>query len=144
MTFLQNCEVCFNQESLPIPYHSFRYKRLVRPNRKLSRISTNKLQGKFLQRDKMHLADHKKRKLITKCGRKLRSDPYLHLKWPKSQTYILHGWFSYKTVVLILAKKVTKNLTRFLQQKFGQTQQQIFNLPKILIHKLHGQFSTER
>ena len=45
---------------------------------------------------------------------------------------------------LILGKKVTNNLPEFPQQKFGQTQQQILDLLKISIHKLHGQFSTER
>ena len=31
MSFPQNREVCFNQESLPINYHNFRHKSLVRP-----------------------------------------------------------------------------------------------------------------
>ena len=56
----------------------------------------------------------------------------------------LHGLFSCRTVDLILAKKVTNNLPKFPEQKFGQTQQQIFNLSKISMHKLQGQFSTER
>ena len=34
MSFLQNCEVCFNQERLPITYHNFRHKSLVRPKRR--------------------------------------------------------------------------------------------------------------
>ena len=57
----------------------------------------------------------------------------------------LHGWLSYRIVVLILAKKkVTTNLTKFHEQKFVQTQQQILNLSKISIRKLEAQFSTER
>ena len=56
----------------------------------------------------------------------------------------VHGWFSYRTAVLILAKKVTINLPKSPEQKFGQTQQQILNLPRISTHKLQGQFSTER
>ena len=39
--------VCFNQERLPITYHDFRHKSLVRPKSKLKRISTQKLQGQF-------------------------------------------------------------------------------------------------
>ena len=34
MSFLQNCKVCFNQERLPITYHNFRHKSLVRPKSK--------------------------------------------------------------------------------------------------------------
>ena len=34
LSFLQNCEVCFNQEMLPITYHNFRHKSLVRPKSK--------------------------------------------------------------------------------------------------------------
>ena len=37
-------------------------------------------------------------------------------------------WFSYRTVVLILVKKVTSNLPKFPQEKFGQAQQQILSL----------------
>ena len=48
MTFLQNCEICFNQVSLPITYHNFHHKRLVRPKSKLTRISTHMLQGQLL------------------------------------------------------------------------------------------------
>ena len=35
--------------------------------------------------------------------------------------YNLHGWFSCRTVVLILAKKATNNLPKFPEQKFGQS-----------------------
>ena len=45
MTFLENRKVCFNQERLPITYHNFHHKRLVRPKSKLAKISTYKLQG---------------------------------------------------------------------------------------------------
>ena len=65
-------------------------------------------------------------------------------KYNKHSPYKLHGWFSYRTEVLTLTKKVTNNLPKFPEQTFGQTQQQIFNLSKISIHKLQGQFSTER
>ena len=62
----------------------------------------------------------------------------------KYLSYNLHGWFSFRTVVLILAKKVTNKLPKFPEQKFGQTRQQIFNLSKISIHKLQGQSSMKR
>ena len=62
----------------------------------------------------------------------------------KHSPHNLPGWFSYKTVVLILARKITINLPKFPEQKFGQTQQLILNLSKISIHKLQDQFSTER
>ena len=65
-------------------------------------------------------------------------------KYNKYSPYNLHGSFFYRTVILILAKKVTKNLPKFPQETFGQTQQQILDMSKISIHKLHGQFSTER
>ena len=58
----------------------------------------------------------------------------------KHSPYNLHVWFSYRTVVLILAKKFTK----FPKHKFVQTQQQILDWSKILIRKLQDQFSTER
>ena len=68
VTFLQNHEVCFNQKSWPITYHNFCHKRLVRPKSKLPWISTHKLQGHFLQRNKMHIADHKKENLSKYLG----------------------------------------------------------------------------
>ena len=52
--------------------------------------------------------------------------------------------FPYRTIVLILPKKVTSNLPKFPQQKSGQTQQQFPNFSKISTHKLHNQFSTEK
>ena len=33
MNFVENLEVCFNQESLLTTYHNFRHKSLVRPRR---------------------------------------------------------------------------------------------------------------
>ena len=83
MSILQNREVCFNQDCLPITYHNCRHKRLVRPKSKLTRISTHKLQGHFSHRDKMHLADHTQKIIIKLSGRKLNSDPYLHFKLSK-------------------------------------------------------------
>ena len=83
MSILQNREVCFNQDCLPITYHNCRHKRLVRPKSKLTRISTHKPQGHFSHRDKMHLADHTHKKIIKLSCRKLKSDPYLHFKLPK-------------------------------------------------------------
>ena len=44
-------------------------------------------------------------------------------KYNKHSLYNLHGCFSRRTVVSILAKKVANNLPKFPEQKFGQTQQ---------------------
>ena len=49
-----------------------------------------------------------------------------------------HGWFSYRTVVLTLAEKVTNNLPKFPEQNLGQTQQQIFNLSNISSYKTNS------
>ena len=62
MNFLQNLEVSFNQESLPIIYHNFHHKCLVRPKSKfpnwqISQSISHK--ANLLQRDKIHLVDRK-------------------------------------------------------------------------------------
>ena len=62
MSFLQNREVCFNQEILPITYHNFRQKSQIRP-----KIKSPNWQGsqsisyktKFSQRDNIYLVDLK-------------------------------------------------------------------------------------
>ena len=43
----------FNQEGVPIAYHNFCHKSLVRPKSKLKRISSHKLKASFSQWDKM-------------------------------------------------------------------------------------------
>ena len=71
MSFQQNCEVCFNQERLPITYHNVRHKSLVRPKSKSPNWQGSQpisYKAKFSQRDKMHLADHKKEKLLKYLG----------------------------------------------------------------------------
>ena len=50
MSFLQNRKVSFNQERLPITYHNFHHKDLVRPKSK-SQID----ETKFSQRDNIYL-----------------------------------------------------------------------------------------
>ena len=62
MSFLQNCEVCFNQERLPITYHNFRHKNLVRPKSKSPNwqgSQTISYKAKFSQRDNTYLLDLK-------------------------------------------------------------------------------------
>ena len=59
-TFLQNREVCFNQESLPITYHNFRHKSLIR----LKSKSPNwhqliSYKANFSRKESMHLIDVK-------------------------------------------------------------------------------------
>ena len=58
MSFLQNWEVCFNQERLPITYHSFCHKILVRPKSKSpnwQRFQPISYKTKFSQRDNIYL-----------------------------------------------------------------------------------------
>ena len=62
VNFTQNREVCFNQESLPITYHKFCHKSLVRlksksPNWQGSQPISYKV--KCSQRDKIYLGDLK-------------------------------------------------------------------------------------
>ena len=61
-SFLQNCKVCFNQESLPITYHNFRHKSLVRPKSKSPNWQGSQpisCKAKFSQRDNIYLVDLK-------------------------------------------------------------------------------------
>ena len=60
MSFLQNCEVCFNQERLPITYHNFRHKSLVRPKSKFPNWQGSQpisSKTNFSQRETVHLLD---------------------------------------------------------------------------------------
>ena len=62
MSFLQNCEVCFNQERLPITYHNFHHKSLVRPKSKSpnwQRSQPISYKAKFSQRYNIYLVDLK-------------------------------------------------------------------------------------
>ena len=121
MSFLKNTKVCFKEENLPITYHSFHYKVLPDLKVKLRRISTHKLQGWFFtERSDASKISPKKIKLTKISGRKLRSDPYLHPKWPKITNIYLTTYmdnFFYRTVVFILAKKVTSNLPKIFSTK---------------------------
>ena len=62
MSFLQNIEVCFNQESLPITYHNFQHKSLIRPQSKfpnLQGFQPISYKANFSQKESMHLIDVK-------------------------------------------------------------------------------------
>ena len=62
MSFLQNREVCFNQERLPITYHNFRHKSLVRPKSKSPNWQGSQpisYKAKFSHRDNIYLVDQK-------------------------------------------------------------------------------------
>ena len=62
MSFLQNREVCFNQERLPITYHNFRDKSLVRPKCKspnCHRSQPISYKARFSHRDNIYLVDLK-------------------------------------------------------------------------------------
>ena len=62
MSFLQNREVCFNQEKLPITYHNFCHKSLVRPKSKSPNSQGSQplnYKTKSSQRDNIYLVDLK-------------------------------------------------------------------------------------
>ena len=91
MSFLQNREVYFNQESLPITLPQFPLQKSCQTQR----ISTHKLQCQFFNivRDKMHLSDISETKRTKLSGRKLRPDLFTPLmtKNNKHSPYNLHG-----------------------------------------------------
>ena len=65
MSFLQNRDVCFSQESLPITYYNFHQKSLVRSNSKSPNwqgSQTISYKANFSQRKTMHLLDVKSNK----------------------------------------------------------------------------------
>ena len=62
----------------------------------------------------------------------------------KHLPYNLLSGFLIELQFFNLAKKFTNDLTKFPQQKFGQTEHQSINLSNISIRKLHDQFSTKR
>ena len=62
MSFLQNRDVCFNQESLPITYYNFHHKSLVRHKIKYPNWAgsqTISYKANFSQRETIHLLDVK-------------------------------------------------------------------------------------
>ena len=62
LSFLQNREVCFNQERLPITYHNFHHKSLVRPKSKSPNWQGSQpisYKANFSQRDNIYLLDLK-------------------------------------------------------------------------------------
>ena len=82
MSILPNHQVCFYRENLLKSSHNFRHKILGIPRRKSPKLQgTHPISCKtnISKRDKMFLADHKKRNLQNIRG-KLRSDPYLDPK----------------------------------------------------------------
>ena len=86
MGFLQICELCFNQERLSIPYHSFCHKSLVRPKSKSSnwqRSQPISYKTKLSQRDNIYLGSD--RLLYTKI-----------LKMAKELPNNIHRWVFYK------------------------------------------------
>ena len=126
MSFLENRKVCFNQESLPITYHDFRHKNLVRPKNKYENWQISQpisYQTRFSQRDNIYLVDLKCNTTYQNVLGKLRLDQFLCPKKPqmaKMLPYNLNGWAFYKIVKFVLTKKVTNNLTQFPSQKSGQ------------------------
>ena len=143
MNFLQNCEVCFNQESLSITYHNFRHKSLVIPKSKSPNWQGSQpisYKAKFWQRDNIYLLDLKYNITHQNIRGKTKVRP------------IFMSWNAYR-------KKVTKQLTwmGFLQNLkvyFNQESlpitdhnfchQSLVRPKSISTHKLQGQFFIER
>ena len=111
MSFLQNCEVCFNQERLPITDRNFRHKSLVRPKSKFPNWQGSlpiSFKAKLLQRNNIYLVDQKCNITCQNSQEKLRSDQFLHYEMPKiaeKLPYNLYGWPFYKVAKFALTKK---------------------------------------
>ena len=112
MSFLQNFEVCFKKERLPITYHNFHHKSLVRPKSKSPNWQGSQpisYKAKFSHRDNIYLVDLKYNITYQISGGKLRSDRFLNLemlKMAKKLPNNLHGWAFYKISKFIWTKKV--------------------------------------
>ena len=99
MSFLQNCEVCFNQERLPITYHNFRHKSLVRPKSKSPNWQESQpisYKANFSQSDNIYPADQKYNITYKYIRGKtdFQTDFYTRkcLKWQKNLPNNLHGY----------------------------------------------------
>ena len=98
MSFLKNCEVCLNQERLPITYHNFRHKSLVRPKSKSPNWQGSQpinYKAKISQRDNTYPADLKYNITYQNIqGEKLRSDRFLYPEMliAKKLPSNLNGW----------------------------------------------------
>ena len=95
MSFLENCEVYFNQERLPITYHNFRHKSLARPKSKSPNWQGSQpisYKAKFSQRDNIYLKD-------LKCN-----ITYQNIRGKTKVRPIFIPWNAY-------SKKVTQQLT---------------------------------
>ena len=112
MSFLQNCEVCFNQERLPITSHNFCHKSLVRaksksPNWQGSPAISYK--AKFLQRDNSYLVDLKYNISYQNIWEETKVRTIFipeMLKMAKKLPSNLQGWAFYKIARFVLTKKV--------------------------------------
>ena len=88
MNFLQNCEVCFNQERLLITYHNFRHKSLVRPKSKSPNWQASQpisCKAKFSQRDNIYLINLKHNIIYQNIWGKGQTNLYTlkRFKWQK-------------------------------------------------------------
>ena len=117
ISFLQNRKVCFNQERLPITYHIFRYKRLVRPKSKSRNWQGSQplnYKAKFSQRDNIYLVDLKYNITYQNIRRGLSSHRFLYpemFKMAEKLPYNLHGWGFYKIARFVLTKKGYQQLS---------------------------------
>ena len=123
MSFLQNCRYCFNQERLPITYHNFHHKSLVRP--KLASISTHKLKSQIFtgRFSNFHLTDFKCNMNYQNIRRKTKVRPIFipkMLKIAKKYLTTYMDELSTKSQSLFSPRKFTNKLPQFPSQKSGQ------------------------
>ena len=113
MSFLQNREVCFNQERLPITYHNFRHKSLVRPKSKSPNWQGSQpisYKTKFSQRNNVYLVDLKYNITYQNIHGKAKVRP-IFMSWKEKMTKKLpknlHGRAFSKIAKFVLRKKVS-------------------------------------
>ena len=116
MSFLQNRDVCFNQESLPITYYSFHHKSLVRPKSKSpnwQRYQPISYKANFSQRETMHISDVKFNITYQNNQGKIQVRPLLRPLMSLSDTHLsfqLTAWFfslmGTPDIMLVLIKTI--------------------------------------
>ena len=115
MSFLQNWEICFNEERLPINYHNFRHKSLVRPKIKSPNWQESqpisyksKFSERERERERENLVDLKYNITYQNIWGKLRSDQFLYPEMLRMMAEKLpnnlHEWAFYKIMRLVDVK----------------------------------------
>ena len=147
MSFLQNCEVCFNQERLPITDHNFRHKSLVRPKSKSPNWQGSQpisYKAKFSQRDNIYLVDLKHNITYQKIRGKTKSDRFLNpemLKMAKKLPNNLRMSFLQNCKVCFNQESLPITYQNFRHKSLVRPKSK---LKRIWSHRLQSQFFTER